>query len=69
MRDLWESHSIFLDASSAKGNIKEIFCIKNVGSGNINLGKDIAENLILLVPILFNYDSLLCVLQLSGIFV
>ena len=45
------------------------FALKNVGSGNINLGKDIAKNFILMVPVLICYASLLCVLQLSGILV
>ena len=48
---------------------KKSFALQNVGSGNINLGKDIAKNLILMIPVLIYYDSVLCVLQLSGIFV
>ena len=48
---------------------KKSFALKNDGSGNINLGKDIAKNFILMVPVLICYASLLCVLQLSGILV
>ena len=53
-----------------KQNVREkkSFALKNVGSGNINLGKDIAENLILLVPVLIYYASLLCVFRIIRYF-
>ena len=69
MRDLWEFHCILLDASSRKGWIKEIFCNYEFEVATSSKKEDMTEKSILILSLLFNFDSALCVLQLSGIFV
>ena len=60
MRDPWESHSILLDASPAKRQTKEIFCTKNVGSGNIKLERGHEKKILSMLSVSFNSNSPLC---------
>ena len=61
VRDPWESHSILLDASPAKRQTKEIFCTKNVGSGNIKLERRHERKILSMLSVSINSDSALCV--------